>query len=61
MNNTWRLILGIVMAGALAALATPELAAKLPEGLAQILAVAFAAMLHRMNAAAPEAPSAPKE
>jgi hypothetical protein len=54
MNNTVRLVLALVMTGALAALATPELAAKLPDGLAAILAAALAATLHRMNAEAPK-------
>ncbi len=50
MNNTMRLVLALAMTGALAALATPELAAKLPGGLPTILAAAFAAVLHRMDA-----------
>lgn len=57
MNNTWRLVLGILMTGVLAALATPHLADKLPEGLAQAIAVSVAAMLHRMNASAPSEPA----
>lgn len=54
MNNTVRLVIALLMTGALAALATPELAAKLPEGMAAILAAAIAATLHRMNAEAPK-------
>jgi hydroxymethylpyrimidine/phosphomethylpyrimidine kinase len=50
MNNTARLIVGILFAGALAALATPELAAKMPHGISTALAAAIAAMLHRMDA-----------
>jgi hypothetical protein len=38
MNNTVRLFMGLFLAGALAALATPELAAKLPSGVTTILA-----------------------
>jgi hypothetical protein len=53
MNSTVRLIIALVLTGALAALATPELAAKLPEGLSAILAASIAAVLHRMNAEAP--------
>ncbi len=55
MNNTVRLIIALAIAGALAALATPELAAKLPPGVTTILAAALAAILHRMNAEAPQA------
>jgi hypothetical protein len=53
MSSTTRLIIALILTGSLAALATPELAAKLPEGLSGILAAAFAAILHRMNAEAP--------
>lgn len=54
MSNTVRLILALVMTGALAALATPELATRLPEGTGAILAAALAAVLHKMNAQAPK-------
>lgn len=50
MSNTIRLIIALVMTGALAALATPELASKLPAGTTTILAAAIAAVLHRMDA-----------
>lgn len=53
MSNTVRFIIAIIAAGALAALATPELSGKLPPGTAQIFAVGVAAALHRMNADAP--------
>lgn len=55
MNNTARLLIALALTGAMAALATPELAAKMPSGLAQILVVAFGAVLHKMNAEAPKA------
>jgi Tfp pilus assembly protein FimT len=54
MNNTARLLIAMAITGALAALATPELAAHMPSGTAQILAAALAAVLHRMNAEAPK-------
>lgn len=50
MNNTLRLILALIMTGALAALATPELSAKIPGGAAPALAAALAAVLHKMDA-----------
>jgi hypothetical protein len=50
MNNTARFIVALVLTGAMAALATPELSAKLPAGIAQILVVGFGAVLHKMNA-----------
>jgi hypothetical protein len=53
MNNTVRLVVALVLTGVLAALATPELSAKLPAGMSTILATAFAAILHRMNAEKP--------
>lgn len=55
MSNTVRLIIAMVAACALAMLATPEIAAHLPAGLAQALALGIAAALHRMNAEAPKA------
>ncbi len=55
MSNTVRLILALVLTGGLAALATPELAAHLPEGASTIIAAAIAAILHKMNAEAPPA------
>lgn len=54
MNNTVRFVFGILMAGALAALATPQLSGKLPEGVSTILAVAIAEMLRRMNSESPK-------
>lgn len=54
MNNTARLILALLLTGALAALATPELTSKLPAGVPQILVAAFAAILHKMNDRAPQ-------
>jgi hypothetical protein len=54
MSNTVRLIVALVFTGALAALATPELASKLPEGLGTVLAASLAAVLHKMNAEAPK-------
>ncbi len=53
MSNTVRMIIGIVSAAALAALATPQLVAYLPVGVAQVIAIAIAAALHKMNADAP--------
>lgn len=52
MNNTARLLLGLVLAGSLAALATPELAAHLNvvPGLTTILAAGLGEMLRRLNA-----------
>ena len=55
MSNTARLVIALVITGALAALATPELSAHLPSGSAAILAAALAAVLHKMNAEAPPA------
>ncbi len=57
MSNTVRAILGLVLVAALAAMGTPQLSEKLPEGLSTVLAVAFAAMLREMDKKAP----APKE
>ncbi len=54
MSSTVRLFIALAITGALAALATPELASKMPAGSAAILAAAFAAVLHRMNAEAPK-------
>lgn len=54
MNATARLVIALLLTGALAALATPELASKLPGGAAPALAAAFAAVLHRMNAEPPK-------
>ena len=54
MSNNVRLIIGIVCAAALAALATPQLAGVLPVGAAQVIAIAIAAALHKMNADAPK-------
>jgi hypothetical protein len=54
MSNAVRLVIFLALTGALAALATPELAAKMPAGTAQILAAALAAVLHKMNAEAPK-------
>lgn len=56
MNNTARLLIALLITGALAALATHELASLMPAGTAQILAAALAAVLHKMNAEAPKAP-----
>ena len=56
MSNTTRLILALVLTGLLAALTTPELAKYLPVGVPTILTVAFAAVLHKMNAEAPQQP-----
>lgn len=58
MSATTRVIIAAVGAGLLAALATPELAAKLPPGVAQILAVSIAAALHRIDAT-PKPPAPP--
>lgn len=60
MNNTARLLMALALTGAMAALATPELTAKMPPGLAQILVVAFGAVLHKMNAQAPDHECPPK-
>jgi hypothetical protein len=57
MNNTTRHIIAILGAMALAALATPELAAYLPQGLAQLFAVIVGAGLHALDAKAPEPPA----
>jgi hypothetical protein len=54
MNATVRLCIALLLTGALAALATPELASKLPGGVAPALAAAFAAVLHKMNATPPK-------
>jgi hypothetical protein len=61
MSNTVRLIVALVLTGALAALATPELAAKLPPGTSTILAAAIAAVLHKMNAEAAQMQPPAKE
>lgn len=53
MNNTVRLVIGLIIAGALAALADPALATKLPAGVASVLAAVLAAVLHKMNSEAP--------
>ncbi len=53
MNNATRLILALVITGALAALATPELSVHMPTGVSAALAAALAAVLHKMNAEAP--------
>ncbi len=53
MSSTTRLILALVITGALAALATPELSAHMPTGVSAALAAALAAVLHRMNAEGP--------
>ncbi len=53
MSNTTRLILALVLTGALAALATPELTSHMPNGSGAILAAAIAAVLHKMNAEKP--------
>ncbi|AKU93366.1 hypothetical protein AKJ09_11512 [Labilithrix luteola] len=50
MSKTTRIIIAAIGAGVLAALATPSLSDKLPAGLAQTLAVAVAAVLHRIDA-----------
>jgi len=55
MSNTLRLVLAVVGAAVLAALATPELSSKLPQGVAQVLSVVIAAVLHKVNAEAPAA------
>ncbi len=55
MSNTTRLVLALVITGALAALATPELSALMPVGVSAALAAALAAVLHKMNAEAPAA------
>lgn len=54
MKNTTRLVIALVITGALAALATPELSAHLPTGVAAVLAASLAAVLHKMNAEAPK-------
>jgi hypothetical protein len=59
MSNTTRLIVALLIAGALAALATPELSSKLPPGVSTIIATALAAVLNRMNAEAPAPSPAP--
>ena len=50
MNNTARFVIALLLTGAMAALATPELSSKLPQGIAQVLVVACGAVLHKMNA-----------
>lgn len=50
MNNTVRLIIALVLTGAIAALATPQLAAKLPDGYSTGIALALSAALHRLDA-----------
>ncbi len=60
MSSTVRLIVALVITGALAALATPELASRLPPGTPQILVAALAAALHKMNAEPPALPAAPE-
>lgn len=49
MNNTARLVLGIVGAAALAFLASPYAAQHLPSGLGSALAVVIGAVLHQVN------------
>lgn len=53
MSKTLRLVIAILGAAALAALATPELSSQLPSGMAQVLSVVIAAVLHKMNADPP--------
>jgi hypothetical protein len=54
MSNNVRILIAVLGAAALAALATPELSVQLPAGVAQALAAAIAAALHKVNAKAPE-------
>jgi len=54
MSNTTRLVIALVGAAALAALAVPEFSALLPPGVGAALAAAVAAVLHKVNAKAPE-------
>jgi hypothetical protein len=56
MSNNVRLLIALVGAAALAALAVPELSAHLPSGVGAALAAAIAAVLHKVNAHAPELP-----
>lgn len=53
MSNTTRLVIALFITGALAALADPALASKLPPGLASVGAAFLAAVLHKMNAETP--------
>ncbi|MCL2724863.1 MAG: hypothetical protein FWD69_10550 [Polyangiaceae bacterium] len=57
MTNNVRFIIAVIATGLLAMLATPEIAGKLPSGIAQAIAVGIAAALHRMDAEAPDSPS----
>lgn len=54
MNNTVRLVIGLVGVAATAALAVPEFSALLPDGVGAAIAAAVAAVLHKVNATAPE-------
>lgn len=58
MSNRTRLIIGMISAAALAILAAPAVADKLPPGVGPAMALGIAAALHRMNA---EKPSDEKE
>lgn len=49
MNPNLRIVISLVCAAALAMLATPELAAKLPPYLSPALAAAFAAVLQQLK------------
>lgn len=61
MSNTLRLVFAIIGAALLAALATPELAGKLPPGTSQVLAAVIATALHKINAtASPSEPTPPE-
>jgi hypothetical protein len=55
MSNTVRFVIALIITGALAALATPELAKKMPDGTTTIIAMALSAVLHKMNDKAPAA------
>lgn len=49
MNNNVRLVIAVLGACALAALATPQLIAYLPDGMSQVLAVIIGAGLHKLD------------
>jgi hypothetical protein len=54
MSNNVRLLIAVLCAAALASLATPGLSSHFPDGVAQALAAAIAAALHKLNDKAPE-------
>lgn len=59
LSSNTRLIIALACAALLAALATPELSARLPSYVGPALAAAVAAVLHKLNAEPPPPPEFP--